>query len=130
LGLGADAATLPMIGEDQLASIVRGGRLYDNWFEETRVEARVRRHPAYPATAPGTPADTWRCAACHGWDYRGAAGAFSKGQHYTGIKGIRALAGGDPERVIAVMRDETHGYTDIMLGPRDFADLAAFVTRG
>jgi mono/diheme cytochrome c family protein len=132
LGLSVNAAPMPAetIGEDLLASVVRGGRLYDNWFEETRVKAHGQRHPAYPSAAPGTPADTWRCAACHGWDYRGADGAFSRGEHYTGIKGIRALVGADPQRVIAVMRDETHGYTDTMLGPRDFADLAAFVTRG
>ncbi|MDP6788738.1 MAG: hypothetical protein QGI13_16630, partial [Rhodospirillales bacterium] len=44
LGLGADAATLPMIGEDQLASIVRGGRLYDNWYTETMSPPPATRH--------------------------------------------------------------------------------------
>jgi hypothetical protein len=45
LRLSAEAATRcpEMIGEDLLASIVRGGKLYDNWFGETRVEADVLR---------------------------------------------------------------------------------------
>ena len=33
---------------DMMASIVRGGRLYDNWYAETRELPPVRPHPAYP----------------------------------------------------------------------------------
>ncbi|MDP6787116.1 MAG: c-type cytochrome, partial [Rhodospirillales bacterium] len=112
-------------------SIVRGGRLYDNWYTETMSPPPATRHPAYPAVTAYAyePGATWRCKECHGWDYRGADGAYSKGSHATGIKGIRALAGADPERVVAILKDDTHGYTQV-LGEGDLRDLAIFVVEG
>ena len=35
-------------------------------------------------------ATTWRCKVCHGWDYKGATGAYAKGSHRTGLGGILA----------------------------------------
>jgi mono/diheme cytochrome c family protein len=121
--------TLP--SEELLFSIVRGGRLYDNWYKERDQPAPTKRHPAYPtdkryADGPGA---TWRCVECHGWDYLGKDGAYSKGAHFTGIKGIRGMAGADPEKIIAILKDATHGY-DKLMDYRDFHHLANFVSRG
>jgi hypothetical protein len=119
-----------IIGEDLLASIVRGGKLYDNWFEETRVEAGVPR--TSPIRPPPYPTVADRKLALLRMPRLGLAGCrrgHFRDECYTEIKGIRALASADAKRVIAVMRNEIHGYTDTILGLRDFADLAAFVTR-
>ena len=62
-------------------------------------------------------AGTWRCKECHGWDYRGRDGAYGKGGHYTGIKGIQAHAGGSPETVFAILKDANHQYDRVMLDP-------------
>ncbi len=119
------------VAEGTLSSVVRGGRLYDNWYEETREPAPTKPHPAYPADKAyaNDPRRTWRCVECHGWDYQGKDGLYSKGEHYTGIKGIRGMAGTDPERIIAILGDPTHRYGGLM-DYRDFQDLANFVSKG
>ena len=125
----AYAQTLPK--EEILASIVRGGRLYDNWYAETKKPKPQELHPAFPkkkvkARYAGS---TWRCKECHGWDYRGRKGVYGKGIHYTGIKGIRRAVGKNTNRIVDVISDATHGY-DAMLSYRNLVDLANFVSRG
>ncbi|MDI6800760.1 MAG: hypothetical protein QMD01_01690, partial [Thermodesulfovibrionales bacterium] len=84
----------PFAGEIQklsgrkFAQLVMGGVLYDNWLAELRVKAD-KTHPSYPAEGKQKGAATWRCKECHGWDYKGKDGDYSKGNaRYTGIKGI------------------------------------------
>jgi mono/diheme cytochrome c family protein len=130
--------TLP--AESMMASIVRGGRLYDNWFlvikdrppAKTRPDYPAdRKHPAYPPRGKYAkdPRSNWRCKECHGWDYAGSAGAYSKGEHFTGIKGIGAMAGAEPAKIVALLRDETHRYAHV-LDDRALRDLANFVGKG
>ncbi len=127
----AVGAPAPAFAEESLSSIVRGGRLYDNWPVELKDRPPKTTHPAYPAQGyfADSPGTTWRCKECHGWDYRGSDGAYADGPHFTGIKGIRAMDGADPSDVVAVLKDPTHGYLELM-GERDFRDLANFVSRG
>ncbi len=129
--LGGLAVATSQVAEENLSSIVRGGRLYDNWYMELGELAPTTPHPAYPAdkTYAKDPKANWRCTECHGWDYLGMDGAYSRGEHFTGIKGIRAMAGADPEQVIAILKDETHGYGELM-DDADFRDLANFVGKG
>ena len=131
----AYASTLP--GRDLSASIARGGRLYDNWQEETKAPSPISRHPAYPrdATYAESPEVNWRCKECHGWDYKGRDGAYGRGHHYTGAKGIDEMAGAEPADVVRLLMDANHLYhgTRWFDGPLDFQDLldlANFVTRG
>jgi len=125
----AYAQTLPR--EQILASVVRGGRLYDNWHKEAKKAVPGKPHFAYPRdkTFANKPAITWRCKECHGWDYQGRDGAYSKGKHYTGIKGINGMADADPEAIIAILKDDTHEFGRV-LENRDLRDLARFVGKG
>jgi len=91
-----------------------GGLVYDK-FWVTNPDGTL---PAPPATLPaGTAgtvaandswpvdnakkvgADTWRCVACHGWDYAGVDGQFGDPNNpfYTGIRGVITTAGGAPK---------------------------------
>ncbi len=121
--------TLPT--QDEMSSVVRGGRLYDNWFKEVDAPPPAEPHPAYPRSAEYAkyPRNNWRCKECHGWDYKGKDGAYGKGIHYTGIKGITAMAGADPEKIVAVLHDGNHRY-GAMLTEQDLVDLANFVSKG
>ena len=122
--------TLPSQGE--LLSVVRGGRLYDDWIREARAQTPDIAQPAYPLEGryAESPARNWRCKECHGWDYKGKDGHYGEGSsHYTGIKGIDGMAGGDPAKAIAILKDHNHGY-DEFLEIRDLLDLANFVTKG
>lgn len=107
-----------------------GGRLYDLWWIVLLSEPPERKHPAYPESGTAQGADTWRCVACHGWDYRGAAGAFGAGPHYTGIKGIEAMAGADPASIAALLRKPPHGFDAAMIPDEALHALALFVSRG
>ncbi len=128
VGILAYAQTLPK--EEALASIVQGGRLYDNWYTATRKPKPDKPHPHYPATGKMTDVGaTWRCRECHGWDYRGRAGAYGEGRHYTGIKGIRRTAGMDADVIIDLITDAKHGYGAV-LSDRELRDLANFVSKG
>ena len=113
------------------SSIARGGILYDKWYKEIGEKAPGTKHPLYPAEGKYAKkaGDTWRCKECHGWDYKGKDGAYAKGKHYTGIMGIRGMAGGDPGKVVALLKDDKHGYGD-KLSDTDLQDLGNFVTKG
>lgn len=105
-----------------------GGVLYNDWLKELGVKID-KTHPSYPAEGKQKGADTWRCKECHGWDYKGKDGVYSKGPHYTGIKGIRAYANKAPEKTINILNDNTHALRHIL--PDDAAEaLALFVSYG
>jgi len=114
-----------------VASVANGGRLYDDWQVHTGGQRQALPHPAYPSKAyyANSANETWRCKECHGWDYKGALGQYAKGNHATGIKGIRAFAGADPAKTMDVLRGATHHFAAV-LKLRDLQDLANFVSYG
>ncbi|MHA1599476.1 MAG: c-type cytochrome [Alphaproteobacteria bacterium] len=114
----------------EAARIARGGRLYDKWFAVLGAEKPKETLSAWPASNDKKKGNvTWRCKSCHGWDNLGADGAYASGSYKTGIKGVRGFAGADPSKIVAVMKDQTHGLSGLM-AERDFADLALFVSKG
>ncbi len=117
---------------EEVSSIARGGKLYDKWYGVIGVDAPKKSHPAYPADKKyaAKPGSNWRCKECHGWDYKGIDGAYSKGSHRTGIKGVRGVAGVDPERIHEILMDETHGYTEEMISHSAMRKIAFFVSLG
>jgi mono/diheme cytochrome c family protein len=114
-----------------VASVANGGRLYDDWQVHTGGQRQALVHPAYPSKAfyANSANETWRCKECHGWDYKGDQGQYAKGNHATGIMGIRAMAGTDPAKTLAVLRGTSHHFGAV-LKHRDLQDLANFVSYG
>ncbi len=132
IALGGVVATpYPVAAAEIQSSLARGGLLYDKWYKIINVEAPKKAHPAYPSDKKYAkkPKSNWRCKECHGWDYMGKDGAYAKGKHATGIKGVRGMAGADPAKIVAVLKDKTHGYGGKM-DDQDFMDLANFVSKG
>jgi thiosulfate dehydrogenase len=111
-------------------AVARGGQLYDNWMAVVEADKPKKSHPAYPAAGKKKGASTWRCKECHGWDYRGKDGAYAKGSHYTGIKGVRGVVGMDPEKIHRVLMDETHAFTKATIPHTAMEKLALFLSRG
>lgn len=128
VGMLAYVQTLP--SQNMAASVANGGRLYDDWQGATG-NKQALPHPAYPAKSyyAIAPSVTWRCKECHGADYKGVQGQYAKGIHFTGIKGIRAMAGADPDQIMGILRNKTHMFGAVMKY-RDLQDLANFVSRG
>ncbi|NCF11708.1 MAG: hypothetical protein GWP66_13725 [Gammaproteobacteria bacterium] len=116
---------------EEASTLVRGGLLYDKWYKVIGADKPTSDHPAYPKDKKyaGKPDANWRCKECHGWDYRGSAGAYSSGKHFSGIKGIDGMQGADPAKVVAVLKGSAHGYGDA-LSAEDLNALAMFVAKG
>jgi len=109
--------------------ITRGGVLYDNWYTALGKEPPKETHPAYPKAGKQKGASTWRCKECHGWDYKGASGAYGKGGRYTGIRGIRNLTYASESAIVAILKDKTHGFGEL-IPAKDLESLAHFVAHG
>lgn len=117
---------------DDMAAVVRGGRLYDNWIKAEHLSAPEVAAPGFEgdyARQVGA-AHTWRCAACHGWDYRGADGLAAR---TTGVPtpgpGLRHLDGAPIETVLAALRRPPHEALRRLPVPAWY-DVAQFVAAG
>ncbi len=116
--------------DPDLWDIARGGQLYDNWAAALDRELPEETHPSYPSVGKQKGGVTWRCKECHGWDYMGEDGAYGRGAHYTGVKGLRRMAGQPVEEIVDIITDETHRYTTEMLPEASMRKLALFVSKG
>ena len=126
----ASLAPTPVAADEIQSSIARGGKLYDNWFHAIGADKPTKTHPAWPASNTQKKGDvTQRCKSCHGWDGLGKDGAYASGSYKTGIKGVKGMWGADPVKIVAVMKDKTHGFAGKM-EDEDFRDLALFVSQG
>ena len=135
LGLSVAALAAVMGSASALAaetdsSMARGARLYDKYFAENKSAKPTTDHPSYIKGGKYGKENSWRCKECHGWDYKGKDGAYAKGGHATGIKGINGAAGKDPAAIAALLRDKVHGYSEAQLSAKDANDLALFVSKG
>lgn len=95
-------------------TIAEGGRLYDKWWAEYDLKKPQTTHPSYPSVGKKSGSSTWRCKECHGWDYKGAAGAYAKGSHYTGIKGVTKTKNASVSKIVNILKNDTHRYSEVM----------------
>ena len=111
-------------------AIARGGQLYDKWYAVLERDPPKQTHPAYPADAKKKGSSTWRCKECHGWDYKGVDGAYAKGSHRTGIKGVRGVAGLPTEEIHDIIMNKMHSFTTEMMPHSAMEKLALFLSKG
>ena len=104
------------------ADAARGGVMYDKWWAVNGAAEPTGEHSRYPAAGQKTGSTTWRCKECHGWDYKGAAGAYATGSHFTGIKGLFGTTLDAQGAFDAIKAHAMPGLTDA-----DTWDLAKFV---
>lgn len=123
-------SSLPAGAGEIESSLARGGQLYDKWFKVTGAPKPKDTHKAWPDSNTKKKGNvTWRCKSCHGWDGMGKDGAYGKGSYKTGIIGVNGMWGAAPEKIVAVMKDSTHGLAG-MMKDGDFNDIANFVSKG
>jgi thiosulfate dehydrogenase len=137
---GSDANDYaPMKYENKMTEemrISRGGQLYDNWWKtSTKAEKPTEDQPLWK-TQNGNKRSgysTYRCKECHGWDYRGKDGAYSKGSHYTGFQGVyeasQKMSLGELEGVLRGETNKDHDFKKY-LSEEDISDLALFQKHG
>jgi mono/diheme cytochrome c family protein len=123
---------LPTEPQD-LASLTRGGRLYDEWWAELGVDEPAGDMPIWSRQTSNTRTGTvtWRCKECHGWDYKGAEGAYGSGSHATGFPGVLAAQERSAEDLLAQLTgavDAEHDFS--VFGDEALADLVDFLRQG
>ena len=117
------------------ASIVKGGAIYDKWWVAvgTSEPAEDQALWATQSTNTRSSKDTWRCKECHGWDYKGIAGAYSSGSHSTGFTGVydagMSKTKSDLESIISGGANADHDFS-ALLGEEGVQNLANFLSEG
>ncbi len=137
--LGALAVVVFCLSSQAVAQdAFQGGRLYDKWWTGNGSPAPVGEHPLYPAVGQQSGNTTFRCKECHGWDYKGAAGAYAVGSsHFTGIPGVLTSAM-TPAQMFDIIKNPDgdgtggtnvngHGFGTIGLSDADIDDIVAFL---
>jgi thiosulfate dehydrogenase len=121
--------------EPELAGdIVRGGAMYDKWWVVIEADSPTGDHPlwATQSTNERSGTDSWRCKECHGWDYKGADGAYGSGSHYTGFPGVFSLSGTSASEILEMMKGSTnpdHDFSGVM-SEQDMIDMSLFISQG
>ncbi len=109
----------------------RGARLYDKWWKVNGAPTPVGNHPLYPAAGQQSGNSTFRCKECHGWDYKGADGAYASGSsHFTGIRGV-ADTELTSQQIFDLLKHNTapngHGFGALGMADSDIWDLTKFL---
>jgi len=123
------------------ADIENGANLYTKWWKED-FSAPTVFNPVWDDAAedfegnkisPLTEAESWRCAQCHGWDYRGRDGEFGVGSiNYTGFPGLFEAANTKTREEIygfiqngKTSKNKVHSFNQ--LKQREVLDLTRFI---
>ncbi len=94
--------------------LVKGAQLYDKWYAALGVDAPPGDMPLWSRQTSNTRsgAETWRCVECHGWDYKGAQGAYASGSHATGFPGLLEAAQMNTDEIIARLKGSKEAQHD------------------
>jgi mono/diheme cytochrome c family protein len=114
-------------------SASRGGRLYDHWISETGAAVPSSDQPLWALQTTNTRSGdvTWRCKECHGWDYKGAAGAYGSCSHFTGFPGVMSAASKSQDELVGIISGEVNSDHDFSaMGDGAILDLVAFLQNG
>lgn len=115
--------------------LTQGAQLYDKWYAALGLFAPEGNMPIWSRQSTNTRsgAETWRCAECHGWDYKGREGAYASGSHYTGFPSLlRAADWLSVEQIVAHLKgakDPAHDFS-AYLDDASLHKLAVFLKDG
>jgi thiosulfate dehydrogenase len=143
LGFLAITDLSPVFAEDQQAAkrillqkfgrvfiLSLGGKLYDNLWVGTDLKAPSQRNPKLPRYVSGGAAYSWRCVACHGWDYKGSEG--QRGAVLGGftVPNLNKLANVEPAVIARKFRNAAHGFKQNPLPDLTVELLSVFISYG
>jgi thiosulfate dehydrogenase len=122
-----DMSTLIIINNNYYdrADMIRGGQLYDQWWQVNGEPQPTGIYESYPPTGKQTGSNTWRCETCHGWDYKGQEGVYETGENYTGIKGVYSVKDKSAAEIYEAILTK-----ELSLSDQDIWDLTKFLREG
>jgi len=124
----AGAGKDDLVGKGWLLSL--GGKLYDNQWMVLNTPPPAGRNPVYPAGAAIAAASTWRCVACHGWDYRGREGHLKRVMNSPKFVSLSGVVGKKPEEIAGSILGGSHGRIGKALPRPMLMALSFFLARG
>ncbi len=92
-----------------LRYVNQGGLLYDNWYVHLGTPPPTDTHPGYTGVGEQGAA-SWRCPACHGWDYKGDWGGSAQERQSQGITGIRNMTDAPLRSIVSVLKNDAHRF--------------------
>lgn len=116
------------LGQQSVISL--GGKLYDNHWLQSERRPPSERYPDYPDEMDISASDTWRCVACHGWDYSGADGHLGQQSASPVFVSLRNSAGKPAQQISAVLKSGIHREITKILQPDQLEALSVFVSVG
>jgi len=129
--LAAKSGSLPE-QNGQPGDAVAGARIYQNWMIALDIKPPEGDQPLWSEQESNERSGdvTWRCKECHGWDYKGAEGAFGPGSvRYTGFPSLEGSVGTSQEEVLAWLdgsNNPNHNFLEIT-NPNALNNLAVFL---
>jgi thiosulfate dehydrogenase len=111
---------------------IMGARLYDNWMLALDLKPPEGEQPLWSLQSenPRTGQVTWRCKECHGWDYKGAEGAYGpQALRYTGFPNLSGMVGASQDEVVAWLDGTNNASHNFLQFTHSIAldDLAVFL---
>jgi mono/diheme cytochrome c family protein len=131
LGIGAASVRTAQ----PVQPLTTGAQLYDNWYAALKTTPPAGNMPIWERQTTNTRSGpgTWRCAECHGWDYKGSEGAYGAGSHYTGFPNVLKLSAGlTTDEIVAHLKgskDPSHDFSKY-LNAENLQKLALFLKEG
>ncbi len=130
--LGVQA--LAQLSQADVESVIRGGKLYDNWIGVLDTKAPDGNHPLWALQTTNTRIGpgTWRCRECHGFDYKGKDGDYGAGTHLTGFPGVLGVQVKSTTEIMAILKGSSNPKHDFskLLAEKDLKDLSSFLKNG
>ncbi|MCW5878950.1 MAG: c-type cytochrome [Anaerolineales bacterium] len=118
--------------EQVIGDPLSGALIYDNWILVLDREPPEGDHPLWSRQDfnKRSGVGTWRCSTCHGWDYKGADGAYGLySTNYTGFPGLQRAVGASHEQVLSWLngsQNSAHNFLGLT-NASALNDLAAFL---
>lgn len=120
-------------GDADEGDAIAGGLAYDKWWSAFDADEPDADHPLWATQSSNerSGSTTWRCKECHGWDYRGAQGAYGSGSHFTGFAGIFDAQDKSSDDLTGAMTGDLadHDFSSI-LSDDEVANIVAFIRDG
>ncbi|MEK6256856.1 MAG: cytochrome c [Chloroflexota bacterium] len=114
--------------------VTQGGQLYDKWWKAMPTDAPEGDHPLWStqSTNERDGDTTFRCKECHGWDYKGAEGAYATGSHFTGFTGVFGATSMTSDELVAWLNGTNNADHDFSayMDEDVMAMLTAFIQEG
>lgn len=115
---------------EDVATLSLGGRLYDNHWNVVGRRPPGIRHPGFPKNVKTYNEKTWRCVACHGYDYLGRDGHLGTLSRSSAFTSLASAKGRDPTELLHFLTTGMHQKLTSALSPDQLKALSMFISQG